>query len=74
MEFLTNIYNPTMPDAKEKTLCLSDETQQEAWEHQKQWLSDKVRGLPQETDVYTVLELVRMSMVGVYLPDEETNV
>lgn len=71
MQFLTNKYNPTMPDAKERIYRLADETQQEAWERQERWLSDKVLGIPQKTGAHTVLELVRMGMVGVYLPDEE---
>jgi len=70
MKFLANIYNPTMPEAKEHIMCLAGETQQEAWEHRERWLSDKVLGVPQETDIRTVLDLVRMGMVGVYLPDE----
>ena len=71
MKFLTNAYNPTMPDAKRTVLALADETQREAWERQERWLSNKVLGHPRETDAHTVLELVRMGIVGVYLPDEE---
>jgi len=70
MKFLTNIDNPTLPDAKEKLMTYLDETQQEAWERQERWLSDKVLLLPKETDAHTVRELIRMGMVGVYDPND----
>ena len=73
MKWLSNVYDPTLPDAKSHVLCVGDETREEAWESQEQWLFDKVLGVPQETDAYTVLELVRAGMVGVYLPDEENQ-
>ena len=72
MKFLTNIYNPTLPDAKKRVFWWPGETQQEAWENQERWLSNKVLGLPKGTDAYSVQELIRGGMVGVYLPDEDT--
>lgn len=66
MKFLTNLYDPNLPDAKRLIICRINQTLEEAWEEQKYWLKDKIIGLPQETETYNVFQLIGMGMVGVY--------
>jgi hypothetical protein len=42
MKFLSNTYNPRLSEAKWYVLRQKDETQEEAWRRQQQWLIDKI--------------------------------
>lgn len=66
MKFLTNLYDPNLPNAKCFIQCRINQTREEAWEEQDRWLKDKIIGLPQETETYNVFQLIGMGMVGVY--------
>ncbi|NIQ88787.1 MAG: hypothetical protein GWN93_06765 [Deltaproteobacteria bacterium] len=66
MKFLTNIYDPKRLDAKNKVGRQDNETLEEAWQRQQEWLSGKLIDAPQATEHFTVAELVRLGMVGVY--------
>lgn len=69
MKWLTNLYDPTRYDAPWRVQRLMNETYMEAWEREKRYLADKVIGRPNETVDYSVEELERMGMVGVYSKD-----
>lgn len=66
MKFLTNIYDPNLPDAKSSIATRLHQTRMQAWQEQEQWLDGKVIGKPQSTSRYTVKELEEIGMVGVY--------
>jgi len=66
MNWLTNLYDPKRDDARACLILFIDETEQDAWERQKAWLSDKIIGRPKATDMYTVEQLEAMGLVGVY--------
>ena len=67
LKWLSNIYDPKMPDAKMLVARSFEQTQEEAWRWHMYWLRDKVIGKPVPTDYYTVEQLVGMNMVGVYM-------
>ena len=71
LKWLSNTYDPTMPDAPLQVIALSSETMQEAWQTKREWLKGKVIGDPQTTVnmKYTVDELKAMHLVGVYVKD-----
>lgn len=73
MKHLTNLYDPTREDAKSLIITMPGETPGEAWERQKRYLADKVIGLPKATGAYSVQELERMGMVGIYASEEQTG-
>jgi len=71
MQFLTNTYDPGMPDAPECLVLryedmLGSDGRERAWQQHTRWLSDKIIGEPQATEAYTVAQLQAMHMVGVY--------
>lgn len=71
MQHLSNIYNPTLPDAQEKHIKyiqafgepMGPELQ---WEQHLEWVGKNVIGRPKATEKHTVEELEIMGMVGVY--------
>ena len=71
MKFLTNTYNPKLPDAK-MSLSVSFEDLlipngvENALQRHLEYLSDKIIVRPEATSFYTVEELKKMGMVGVY--------
>lgn len=67
MNWLTNIYNPTAPDAFLKLEVKENEDRNIAWEKYSKWLEDKVIGLPKATEYYTVEQLQKENLVGVYV-------
>lgn len=72
MIFLSNIYNPELPDAKMYYICSShaiiygEEGIEREWQRHLDWVNRNIIGLPQATDKYTVEELVKMNIVGIY--------
>lgn len=66
MKFLTNLYDPRLPDAKYEMTLPFDQTAEQAWEYQKEWLSGKVIGEPRAIDLYTVEQLKAAHFVGIY--------
>ncbi len=66
MKFLTNTFDPGHPDSFRMVICQSDQTQEEAYQSWKNWLSDKHIGPPQATQHISVTELMRLNIVGVY--------
>jgi hypothetical protein len=70
MRWLTNIYDPSRPDAHRHLFVDRDETPEDAMKYRRQWLADKAIGDPQPTRAYSVAELKEMDMVGVYAKEE----
>lgn len=70
MRWLSNTYNPNLPDAKHHVDTMPHQTPEEAWHWHKVWLSGKIIGEPQATDTYTVEQLKAMDLVGVYVEDD----
>jgi len=66
MKRLTNLLDPTRPDAELYIRTMINKTRLEAWNRQQEWLKDKIIGEPQATSMYTVEQLKLMGMVGVY--------
>lgn len=66
MIFLSNIYDPEAPNAKNYIVTHFGETREESREKHIFWLRDKIIGEPQPTAAYTKEQLVSMNMVGVY--------
>lgn len=66
MKFLTNTFDPNHVDAKRYFTYRSNKDRDEQWQVYLHWLSDKIIGLPQATDLYTVEQLINMNIVGVY--------
>lgn len=69
MKYLTNMYDPSKPDAKSQVLCMLWQSVEEAWEKLQRFLQGKIVGRPKETDTYTVEELEAIGLVGIYAPD-----
>lgn len=67
MKWLTNVYDPTLPDAKLFLCVMCDETYGEVWDNYLQWLRGKIIGEPEASEYYNVEELKRQGMVGVYI-------
>ncbi len=65
MEWLTNIYNPELPDAKWYIPFSPYQTQGQAWEAHLKYLKDKIIGRP-KANMMTVEELEARDLVGVY--------
>ena len=71
MKWLSNTYDPTKEDAIQAVCRDIGETQQEAWKRQQDWLKGKVIGEPKATESFTVEELKRVDLVGVYSLEEK---
>lgn len=65
MIWLTNCYNPYLPDSREKGYF--DKTDEE-WQDFLKWISCKVISEPKSTTRYSTEELNRFGYVGVYEP------
>ncbi len=70
--WLSNIYNPYLPDA-ERYLTYSISAYQNGgnamkreWQAHLDWINEHLVGPPEKTHVYSVKELVKEGMVGVY--------
>lgn len=70
MKFLSNTFDPNHKYAQIYVIREGDQTREQAWDRYMHWLSGKIIGMPQETDKYTVDELIRLNMVGVYSDQE----
>jgi hypothetical protein len=75
MRFLSNTYDPTTEGAKESFFggIKDPQSRNEAWANYLEWVDAHVIGEPQATRTYTVEELKKMGMVGVYAEDEEIS-
>lgn len=62
-KWLSNTYDPSRIDAGSYDFQRNDT-------NYSNWLRDKLIGPPQATDKYTVEQLQRMNMVGVYTKQE----
>ena len=71
MEWLKNIGDPTDEFAKYELSVAINESRNEAWVNHLLWLSPLIIGRPKATERYTVAELERMDMVGVYRRDDD---
>ena len=69
LKFLTNIYDPKQLDAPLTISTMPNETSQEAWGRQEEWLKDKFISTPNPTETYTIGQLKAMHMVGVYVKE-----
>ncbi len=65
MKWLTNIYNPKLPDAKHYISIAYHQTLDDAWQAQLDYLKDKTIGRP-KANMMTVEELEARNLVGVY--------
>jgi hypothetical protein len=68
MKWITNTYNPKLPDAKYNLVMeyYSPKDHEFAFRRHLEWLKDKIIGDPQATATHTVEELKKMNLVGVY--------
>jgi len=66
MRWLTNPYNPNLPDAKMYVAIMHYENQNEASMGYKSWLEGEVIGRPQATKTYSVKQLEDAGYVGIY--------
>lgn len=66
MEWLTNTYNPNAADWASAVHAVDGQSRLEAARSLRLWLSDKHIGDPMPTNTYTVDQLRKMGMVGVY--------
>ena len=66
MKWLSNMYDPESIMAQFHVMRAADQTHEEAWQMYLEWLKGKYIGAPKATKVYTVAELIKMNMVGVY--------
>lgn len=73
MKFLSNIYDPTLPDAKERTFYSSQENRDEQWKDWLKWVGRNIMGRPKRTEFYSVEQLEAMGMVGLYAPQDEAE-
>jgi len=64
------MYNPNLNDAKEHLICRSNQTPDQAWAHEQEWLAGKIIGDPKATDDYSVAQLRAMNLVGIYVLEE----
>lgn len=79
--FLSNIYDHRKPDAEGKhtyshhAMFCGLETMKWEWRHHLEWIDRNVIGRPKATEKYTVEELEKMGMIGIYakLEDGEIN-
>ena len=65
LKWFMNIYDPEAADATWALAVRIDCSRDEEWERHLAWLDGKVIGLP-KAGVYSVEELGRMGLVGVY--------
>jgi len=66
MKWVWNTYDPNKEDAPRYAPRLTDQTQEQAWKQQQEWLADKVIGEPQATRFFSVAALKLKGLVGVY--------
>lgn len=66
LRYFGNTYDPRQPDVLYSIVVGWDESPQEAYQRHADWLRDKMIGDPQPTSTYTVEQLKKMNMVGVY--------
>ena len=72
LTFLSNVYDPRLPDAEIRyryTGTGTPETRRVEWGDYKRWLKDKIICNPRPNKNYTVEELKKMNMVGIYRKD-----
>lgn len=69
MRWLTNIHDPSKPDAYLHIYVEDGQTIQQAIDDWEIYLSNKIIGRPKASDAYTVEQLEAMDMVGVYVND-----
>lgn len=70
MKHLYNTFDPYHKNAKIVFTHFGDITLEPEWDRYLQSLSDKIIGLPVATEFYTVEELVKQNMVGVYTNED----
>jgi hypothetical protein len=71
MKWLSNIYDPSRSDARQKVSRAIDETFEQAWDRQQYWLRGKVIGRPMYTKQYSTPYLEEQGMVGIYDPTKD---
>lgn len=78
MRFLSNTYDPTLPNARmHQTLSyqsfLDPKLADHEWEMYLKWINSNIKGRPRATKEYTTEQLEGMGMIGVYADDEPKN-
>ena len=71
LRWISNTYDPNMPNWERTVLSGFNETQDDAVRHHKKWLEDKVIGEPMPSDKYTVEQMKSEGLVGVYVVVED---
>ena len=67
MRWLTNLHDPRRTDISPY------ETPDRGFHYQESWLADKIIGEPKATEAYSVEQLKKMGMVGIYAASGEAN-
>lgn len=65
LKWLTNIYNPKMPDAKQRLNLIAGEDRDKAWEQYQLALADMVIGEPMPSAQRDLEEMKKANLVGV---------
>ena len=66
--WLYNVYNPRNLNFDSYVSCMPMGTQFEAVDRMRKWLVGKTIGEPKKSKAFSVAELKRMDIVGVYEP------
>lgn len=71
MKFLSNIYNPALPNARMYFTTsyqgfLDPSKAELEWKNHIDWINENIVGEPQPTDTYTVEQLKQMGYIGIY--------
>lgn len=73
--FLSNTYDPRLPDARKyhqqdyHDWQNGPEAIEQSWQRHLEWINQNVIGPPQASEKYTVAELEKMGLVGIYAPE-----
>ena len=66
LEWLTNRFDPRLEEAKIYQASEAGGEFGQSWEQYQKWLADKFIGDPKGNQYWTVQQLKRMSLVGIY--------
>jgi len=72
-KFLSNTYDPTKEDAQRHlvyshhAMFNGKAAREEEWQHHLDWINTHVTGPPKGTAKYSVAELTKMGMIGIYV-------
>jgi len=76
LKFLSNTFDPNHKDAKcyktytHHAMSGGPRARDEEWDRHMEWINANVIGDPQATEKYSVEELKKMNLVGIYAKGE----